>query len=132
VVRFWQVSYRRSTSTHLSLHVPLDAAVNRDAVESYKERQVGLVTLVAMGRLQAALLRCTPSPRLPFQAKRQKLKDSSASAYIGAGPLDGGEAGGGGNGVGAVVTSDGGKDVSRWPRVPPAVVVRIRPHAPLA
>ena len=35
-----QVSYRRSTSTHLSLHVPLDAAVNRDAVESYKERQV--------------------------------------------------------------------------------------------
>lgn len=35
-----QVSYRRSTSTHLALHVPLDAAVNRDAVESYKERQV--------------------------------------------------------------------------------------------
>lgn len=44
------------------------------------------------------------------QSKRQKLKDSSASAYIGAGPLDGGE-GSGGNGGAAIVTSDGGKDV---------------------
>lgn len=50
----------------------------------------------------------------PPQAKRQKLKDSSATAYIGAGPLDGGEGGAGSNGGGgAVVISDGGKDVSR-------------------
>jgi len=35
------VSYRRSTSTNLALHIPLEAAVNADAVERYKERQVG-------------------------------------------------------------------------------------------
>lgn len=34
------VSYRRSTSTHLALHVPLEAAVNAADVERYKERQV--------------------------------------------------------------------------------------------
>lgn len=34
------VSYRQSTSTHLALHVPLEAAVNAADVERYKERQV--------------------------------------------------------------------------------------------
>lgn len=56
----------------------------------------------------------------PPQSKRQKLKDSSASAYIGAGPLDGGEGSVGGSGSGAVVTSDGGKDVSSALRMLPA------------
>jgi hypothetical protein len=38
-----QVSYRRATTTQLALHIPLDAAVNADAVERYRERQVGAV-----------------------------------------------------------------------------------------
>ena len=37
-----QVSYRRTTSTQLSLHIPLEAAVNAADVERYKERQVGV------------------------------------------------------------------------------------------
>lgn len=58
------------------------------------------------------------------QAKRQKLKDSSATAYIGAAPLEGAEgspAAGGdaANGGGEVVTTSdgGGKDVSCFPRM---------------
>jgi hypothetical protein len=58
----------------------------------------------------------TPHPlTAPFrQAKRQKLKDSSAAAYIGAAPPEGveGAGGGGGGGSSIVVTSDSGKDVS--------------------
>lgn len=69
-MRDLQVSYRRSTSTHLSLHVPLDAAVNRDAVESYKERQVGVAvssisSQVRLGdavELVNQLLTCSPLP----------------------------------------------------------------------
>lgn len=64
----------------------------------------------------------SPEKQRPRQAKRQKLKDSSASAYIGAGPLDG--SGGDGSSSGAVVTSDGGKDVS----VPGFVCMPVR-HA---
>ena len=49
----------------------------------------------------------------PLQAKRQKLKDSSATAYIGAEPLEGAE-GASGGGSGSIITaSDGGSDVRR-------------------
>eukprot|EP00877_Chromochloris_zofingiensis_P011173 jgi/Chrzof1/6309/Cz18g03010.t1 len=51
-----RVSYRRSTTNNLSLHIPLEAAANKSAVEQYKERET----------------------------KRQKLKDCpQATAYIG-------------------------------------------------
>jgi hypothetical protein len=49
------------------------------------------------------------------QAKRQKLRDSAADAYIGAAPLEGAEGAGGG---GSVITQEGGKDV----RPPPAAL----------
>ncbi|GBF95360.1 ubiquitin carboxyl-terminal hydrolase [Raphidocelis subcapitata] len=80
------VSYRRATTTNLALHVPLEAAVNAADVERYRERQ----------------------------AKRQKLRDSSATAYIGAAPLEGAEGSGGGaaggGGSSVVTASEGGKD----------------------
>eukprot|EP00879_Flechtneria_rotunda_P013944 GHRR01014563.1.p1 GENE.GHRR01014563.1~~GHRR01014563.1.p1 ORF type:complete len:792 (+),score=390.35 GHRR01014563.1:178-2553(+) len=57
-----RVSYRRSVTSSLALHIPVEAAINQEEVANYKERE----------------------------AKRQKLKDEQATAYIGAGSsLDG-------------------------------------------
>ncbi|WIA38801.1 hypothetical protein OEZ86_002085 [Tetradesmus obliquus] len=50
------VSYRRAMAASLELHIPLEAATNKEAVAAYKERE----------------------------AKRQRLKEEQASAYIGA------------------------------------------------
>lgn len=50
-----RVSYKRRMENAVQLHIPVEAATNKEEVESYKEREV----------------------------KRQKLKDEDADAYIG-------------------------------------------------
>ena len=120
------VSYRRSTSTHLALHVPLETAVNAADVERYKERQVRAAIFYFPRSITTEPFRLCERPPPPSyghntrhapQAKRQKLKDSSATAYIGAAPLEGAEGSAAADGAAAssevVTTSEGGgKDVS--------------------
>ncbi|KAG2483306.1 hypothetical protein HYH03_017809 [Edaphochlamys debaryana] len=96
------VSYRNTPSSLLMLQVPLEAATNQEAVAEYRDRQ----------------------------AKRQRLKEQQAQAYIGATPegdataaaAAGGAAATGdqvsGPGSGAVVVVAGAEEEAVLPRVP--------------
>ncbi|GIL53163.1 hypothetical protein Vafri_8845 [Volvox africanus] len=79
------VSYRSTPTSLLMLQVPLEAAVNADAVAEYRDRQ----------------------------AKRQRLKEQQAQVYIGAAPEGAEESTAGGpEGSGAVASAGGARRVS--------------------
>lgn len=75
------MSYRRATTTYLGLNIPLEAATNAADVAQFKERQVSIFKCT--GCVFRPLLNTQTHLWIKSnQAKCQKLKESSASAYI--------------------------------------------------